>query len=183
MGIAPDGADIGAEMATRLWRATGSEAVGRDGRRRRPTCPAVLARARALRASEAAARAALAVQASATADIATRYETDLIRLVDLQRSVEHDAHPDIGAPPRDVRPPTEEDPSPLSISAADAGPLLELRRAWFDAVGVHSIRLRNEALAAHLQRLKNRRLGVVTAPSRAARARDIATAAAKLSSC
>jgi hypothetical protein len=68
----------------------------------------------------------------------------------------------------------------LGITEDDRLPLLAFRRTWFTAVGLWLTRRRADAYAAHLRRLKDRRLGVTAAPARAERDKTIAAAAAKL---
>jgi len=132
---------------------------------------------------EAAARAEMAALVPAVSDVATRYEADLSRLVHHLRLEEHAAHPEIGAP--EARP-AEDAAAPdagaflLGVTDADAQTLLELRRAWFNAVGIQATRRRNAQFAAHLARLRDRRLGAAAPPPRAGRDRLIADAAAKL---
>jgi DNA polymerase elongation subunit (family B) len=182
LGIAADGGDVvavggaGADAArpaaANLFRAT---AV-----RRRPavTCVAQIQAGFHTR-REAETRAALALLAPGVADVAVRYEAGLSRLVFRRRQDEHATHPEIGAG----------DPAPepgdaadilLGVAEEDRECLLEFRRVWYSAVGLLLVRRRAAAYADYLRRLKDRRLGVAAAPTRAERERSIAAAAAKL---
>jgi len=119
----------------------------------------------------------------AVGDVATRYEADLARLVRHHRIDEHDEHPEIGAPETgmlaDVST-VDHANAIMGVTDVDTATLLEFRRIWFDAVGLQLTKQRAKLYSLHLARLKNRRMGVVTAPPRAERARTITDAAAKL---
>ena len=148
-------------------------------------------------------RSAFASAAPEVADIAARYEAALSRIVFRCRRDEHASHPELGAPDFAVdetaatetpdaddetaaaeTPNVAEDGGAevelLGITEEDRAPLLEFRRTWFMAVGLWLTRRRADAYAGYLRRLKDRRLGVATAPARAERDKTIAAAAAKL---
>ena len=169
--------------ATRLFAAAATAT------RRRPEAPTLeVHAAAALDRMEAAIRAELAARAPVAAAVAARYEADLSRLVRHCRLGEHAAHPEIGAgapgaaAPAPADAPAEAAPDfLLGITAADAAPLLALRSAWFDAVGLQATRLRRAQFARHLAALRERRLGgAAAAPGRADRGRAVAAAAAAL---
>jgi DNA polymerase elongation subunit (family B) len=183
--------------AGNLFRAT---AVAR---RRPPADPVAAIQASYLDRCEAEARAALAGMAPAVADIAARYEASLSRLVLRRRLDEHESHPEIGLPeagetaPPEAAPLGEADPLGasgdasgvsgraeedvlLGVAENDREALLDFRRVWFTAVGIQLTRRRAVSYAGYLRRLKDRRLGVAAAPSRAEREKAIAAAAAKL---
>jgi hypothetical protein len=159
---------------------------------------------------EAEMRKAFASAAPEVTDIAARYEAALSRIVFRCRREEHASHPELGAPDfidnetaaagdetaadaktpasdealADDTPDVAEDGSAevelLGITEEDRAPLLAFRRTWFMAVGLWLTRRRADAYAGYLRRLKDRRLGVSTAPARAERDKTIAAAAAKL---
>jgi DNA polymerase elongation subunit (family B) len=137
---------------------------------------------------EAEARKALAAAAAVVSDIAGRYEAGLASAVLRCRADEHAAHPEIGVADGAATNATATDDATgvdaaAAITEADRVPLLELRRVWFDAVGVLITRRRAAAYADYLRRLKDRRLATVTAPPRDERDRSIAEGAAKLRPC
>ena len=182
-GIATNGADVdparpaahpAARPANNLFRATTAP-------RRRPAVNSVTqTHAGFLDSSETGMRAALAAMAPAVADVAARYEAGLSRLVFRQRQGEHSTHPEIGAPEAGTAADVVEEDVLLGVSEKDSDCLLEFRRCWFLAVGIQLTRRRAVSYADYLRSLKNRRLGVLAAPSRAEREKTIAIAAAKL---
>jgi len=178
--------------------------------RRPPLSYATQAWASTLDRLEAEMRNAFASAAPGVTDIAARYEAALSRIVFRCRREEHASHPELGAPDfidnetaaaddetaadaktpasdevlADDTPDVAEDGSVevelLGITEEDRAPLLAFRRTWFMAVGLWLTRRRADAYAGYLRRLKDRRLGVSTAPARAERDKTIAAAAAKL---
>jgi DNA polymerase elongation subunit (family B) len=166
--------------ATRLFAAN----VAPRGNRRRPEAATFAAcLASCLDRQEAAIRTEIAAHIPTVADVAVRYEADLSRLVHHLRLDEHSANEAIGAPESGAEAHAagaDFDRALVGVTAADTEALLAFRRTWFAAVGVQLTRRRNLGFAAHLARLRNKRLGTVTAPSRADREKTIAAAAAKL---
>jgi DNA polymerase elongation subunit (family B) len=159
--------------ATELFRATAAP-------KRRPGPNPTLS---FLDRAEAALRPKMAALVPAVAEVAVRYETDLARLVTYHRAQEHEAVPEIGAPEAAlVAEAAGVDPAAAvqGVAPEDAPVLLEFRALWFEAVGVQIARRQLAQYAAHLARLKDRRLGVVAAPPRAGRAAAVAAAAARL---
>ena len=184
LGIAADGSDIGASgpkpgCASNLYRVTA--ASGRAGCRAGCRATGMAAgmatgMASALDRFEAETRTKLAGLCAGVADTAARYEADLTRLVLRQRQVEHDAHPILGP----LGPGPGVDGALLGVTEADQTGLAEFRTVWMTAVGIQVVRRRTAALGEYLRRLKDRRLGVAAAPSRAEREKCIASAAARL---
>ena len=176
-GIAADGTDIapqGATSSANLYR------IGTAPGPRTPSSRTVRSAASALDRLEAGVRESLAAFAPAAANIATRYEMDLEKLVKLQRRQEHSAHPEIGV---------ADEPASLqacklvsadaqtNVSTADLEVIMQLRSLWLRAVGVQLVRARTAEFTAHLARLKLRRTGGAV-PARTARAEAVAAAAA-----
>jgi hypothetical protein len=129
---------------------------------------------RALAKAEATCRESLGELAPAVADIAFRYETTLEGYVAAHREAEHRAHPEIGPMTAVAH------AAALVLHEEDKQLLAQFREEWFRAVAIQAARLSDAAFADYLARLKNRRMGVSPAPSRADRAREIASAAATL---
>ena len=182
-GIGPDGADLapaggadavsaGASASSNLYRV--GAALGPLGPRQ-PAVRTVRAGASALDRLEAGVRDALAAIAPIAAEIATRYEFDLDRLVQQQRLKEHDAHPEIGPVNDTASVPAV--PAVPTVSISDRENLQQLRTLWLRAVGLQLVRARAVEFTAHLGRLKMRRTGGA-APPRTARASAVAEAAA-----
>lgn len=202
LGIAPDGSDAGEAAHTgltsqRAGQGPGPAATKRPATklfaaspaaaRRRPAGGAAVSTSSLVDRMEATVRAELAALAPAAEDVAARYEADLARLVHLRRLDEHGAHPEIGLPEAGeaalaagASAPAESGDVLVGVTAADAQALLALRRKWFEAVGLQLTRRRNAQYAAHLHRLRDRRLGAPAPPSKADRARLVTEAAAKM---
>jgi hypothetical protein len=184
LGIDAAGADVGVPAAGTLAKQPAGNLFRATTVHHRPSlCYAAQAWASTLDRLEAETRNAFVAAVPEIADIAARYEADLSRIVFRCRRDEHASHPDLGVPDfdaGDAGAAGAADAELLGITEDDRLPLLAFRRTWFTAVGLWLTRRRADAYAAHLRRLKDRRLGVTAAPARAERDKTIAAAAAKL---
>jgi hypothetical protein len=181
LGIDPRGLDIAPGAAGA--RAPGASATSANlhrataGRGRRPPVRVVThAAAATLGRLEADTRASLVAQLPEVSALSMMYEASLLELVERRRADEHEANPDIGVAPRAAQ--TSGDFT-LSVPEQGRAALERFRRTWLDAVGVALVRRQSEKYADYLRRLKSKRAGVVTAPTRVERAAAIADAASK----
>lgn len=170
-GITSNGLDVNSESGS------SNNLFGMMNRRRHQTSIVNHIQSSLLDRLEAEKRSILVDILPTITDISIRYETDLYRITLNKRHNEHIVHPEIGQP--EISQPESEDVL-ISISEDDNVDLVSFRKIWFEVVAIQLVRRRNIAYNSHLHNLKNRRLGVLAAPSRVDRDKIIATAAAKL---
>lgn len=203
LGIAPDGSDLVPEAgaaatstATRLYGA--AETFTRTRRGRGRARPALLTREAVLSAldrNEAAVRTRIAALAPEVGDVAARYEAGLTRAVSRWRAAEHQRRPgDLGAFDAEMLEMgglADEDPAAEAVGGAeDEEPawalpleegelerLEEVRRLWYQLVGIYRVRVQHQAMVDHLAALKERRQRRVARPDRATVLRTIAASA------
>jgi DNA polymerase elongation subunit (family B) len=168
--------------ATRLYAvASGARTTTA---KRRPVGSIVAAHyASSLDRQEAQVRAQMVTLTPLVSDIAGLYEADLSRLVHHLRLEEHSVHPEIGTPETGMAVEAtgaDLEHALLGVTADDQKTLLDFRQAWYTAVGIQLTRRMKLAFAAYLVRLKNKRLGKPSPPSKTETKKTIAEAANKL---
>lgn len=192
--------------AINLYRAAqlfSPTARGR-GQRDRPLTPLRGQVLSALDRREAATRARLAELAPLVADTAAAYEAQLSKAVAVWRAREHAERPadlgeyddivnDIAAPGDTAE--ADDDIVNDGIAAADGiiddewdfepdeaavERLREVRRLWFDLVGIYRARAQHQTIVGHLAVLKDKRQRRAAAPTRETVRRTIAESARRL---
>jgi hypothetical protein len=152
-GIGPDGMDLrddGVATVTNLVKAA----------RRKPGQTISALNAGYFGPAEVDIRKRLAGLVPTLSDIAARYEANLVRLTTERRAVEHQAHPEIGAPEPDVVAVIEADKSLEledvvlhGIEEDDKKPLCDALHIWYEAVALRLIRRRESLYADYIKRL------------------------------
>jgi len=190
LGIAEDGSDAGGpapnapadatSTANNLYQAARALlAVPARSRQKHSPAPLRGVILSALNQRESALRARLSELAPLVANTAAGYEACLARVVHLWRAREHAERPDeLGAGP--VEAGDSSAPWAFNPNEASLAHLGEVRRAWYELVGVYRARAQHLAITAHLTALKDCRQRWVARPDQAAIRRTIAESAKRL---
>ena len=186
LGIAQDGSDKGSDKSSRrLYGVANSwSPAKRPGGR---TAPSFHQRVMSvLDRKEAQLRREIVELLPTISEIAMKFEIDLERLVGQCRAEEHRKAPDtLGeykegdeteGPGADVQ---NWKPS-LTLEPSDGEAIARMRRSWLSLVGIFVSREYDARIQRYLTKLKNKRLGVVTAPTKIDVKKIVAAAAKKV---